>query len=85
MPYRERLYSWAIMRLHPDLERSIVARYRSRVEAEGHYWTLRRLVPEAKFAIVFDVEADTTLICAIESESQRQPQRDRTTNQDLEV
>lgn len=66
MPYRERLYSWAVMRLQPDCQSAIVARFRSRRDAEGHYWTLRRLVPEAKFAIVFDVEADTALIVAVE-------------------
>lgn len=70
MPYRERLHSWVLVRLQPNFQRSIVGRFRSRADAEGHYWVRRRLMPSLKFAIVFDLEADTTLICAVEDEDQ---------------
>jgi hypothetical protein len=69
MPYRERLHSWAVVRLQPKFQRSTVGRFRSRSDAEGHYWVLRRLMPETRFAIVFDLEADTAIISAVEDQA----------------
>ncbi|NEO75713.1 hypothetical protein [Moorena sp. SIO4G3] len=42
-------------RLHQDMQRVIVARFRNRSDAEGHLWALKRLMPEAKFIIIFDL------------------------------
>ncbi|MBW4652157.1 MAG: hypothetical protein KME20_03760 [Kaiparowitsia implicata GSE-PSE-MK54-09C] len=57
MTYRDRLYSWCIVRLLPQLQRVTVSRFRSRSQAENHLRVLRRLMPAAAFAIVFDPPA----------------------------
>jgi hypothetical protein len=36
MPYRDRLNIWAVMRLLPDFQRVVVARFRNPSDAEGH-------------------------------------------------
>lgn len=51
--YREQLHPWTIVRLLPDLQRVVVARFRRRGDAEGHLKVLRRLNPEAIYLIVF--------------------------------
>ncbi|AOX01155.1 hypothetical protein BJP34_18430 [Moorena producens PAL-8-15-08-1] len=55
MSYSERLHPWVIVRLLPKMQRVIVARFRNRSDAEGHLWALKRLMPEAKFIIIFDL------------------------------
>jgi hypothetical protein len=52
--YRDRLNSWAIARLLPNLQRTVVARFYSRSDAEGHLQCLKRLIPQASFILVFD-------------------------------
>lgn len=56
--YKERLNGWAIARLQPDAEREIVARFRSRSDADGYMQRLRQMVPNASFAVVFDCQRD---------------------------
>jgi len=56
MPYRERLHYWAIVRLLPNFQRAVMARFRKRSDAEGYWRSLRRLMPKAEFAIVFELE-----------------------------
>lgn len=56
--YRDHLSSWAIARLLPNLQRTIVARFRSRSDAEGHLKRLKQLVPQASFVLVFDVHLE---------------------------
>lgn len=62
--YQARLNSWAIARLLPNMQRTIVARFRSRSDADGHLQCLRQLIPDASFVVVFDcqpeIEAITT-------------------------
>ncbi|NEQ88014.1 MAG: hypothetical protein F6K26_51060 [Moorea sp. SIO2I5] len=46
-------------RLHQDMQRVVVARFRNRSNAEGHLKALKRLMPDAEFVIVFDVGNDS--------------------------
>ena len=52
--YRERLCPWAIISLLPNKQMTILSRFRSRSDAEGHLQRLRQLKPEASLALVFD-------------------------------
>ncbi|AFY41224.1 hypothetical protein [Nostoc sp. PCC 7107] len=52
--YKERLNSWIVARLFPDMQRVTVARFRSRSDADGYVQSLRQLMPEANFVVVFD-------------------------------
>ncbi|PAX59470.1 hypothetical protein [Brunnivagina elsteri] len=56
--YKKRLNSWAIARLLPDMKREIVARFRSRSDADGHLQLLLRVTPEAKLMLVFDCQQE---------------------------
>ncbi|MBD0346940.1 MAG: hypothetical protein ICV63_19360 [Coleofasciculus sp. Co-bin14] len=55
MTYFERLHPWCIIRPLPNLQRLIVARCRRRNDAESHVRLLRRLMPNIRYEIVFDV------------------------------
>jgi hypothetical protein len=55
MTYRQRLQCWAIARLLPSQKWAIIARFRSRSDAEGHFQFLRRKVPNVLFKVVFDL------------------------------
>ncbi len=54
MPYRDRLNGWAVVRLLPNFQRIVVARFRNPSDAEGHCQSLSRLMPDGKFVVVFD-------------------------------
>ncbi|NET66772.1 MAG: hypothetical protein F6K63_21245 [Moorea sp. SIO1G6] len=54
MTYRDRLSPWVIVRLLPKMQRVVVARFRNRSDAEGHLRSLRQLMPDVKFVIIFD-------------------------------
>ncbi|MDZ8187977.1 MAG: hypothetical protein RMX96_24390 [Nostoc sp. ChiSLP02] len=54
--YKQRLNSWAIARLLPNMQRVIVARFRNRSDAEGHLLALSQLIPNARFVILFDCQ-----------------------------
>jgi hypothetical protein len=54
MTHLERLSPCCIVKLLPNMQRQVVARCRRRNDAEEHLRDLRRLLPGAKFAIVFD-------------------------------
>ncbi|HBY77515.1 MAG TPA: hypothetical protein DEG47_11075 [Cyanobacteria bacterium UBA11148] len=54
MPYKERLNPWVLVRLLPKMQRVTVAHYRSRSDADGHLHALRRLMPNAKFVVIFN-------------------------------
>lgn len=56
--YKERLNHWAIVRLLPNMQRIIVGRFRSRVDAEGHLQRLHQLIPHASFLVVFDCQRE---------------------------
>ncbi len=57
--YQSRLYPWAIARLLPNMQRTLVGRFRSRSDADGHLRCLRQLIPHASFVVVFDSQPDT--------------------------
>jgi hypothetical protein len=52
--YRERLHHWAIALLLPNMERKIVARFRSRSDADGHLRFLRQHHHDAEYIVLFD-------------------------------
>lgn len=52
--YLERLSPWCLVRLLPNMQRLTVGRFRRWNDAHEHMKILRRLVPEANYAIVFD-------------------------------
>lgn len=54
MPYRDRLDGWAVVRLLPNFQRVVVARFRNPSDAEGHCKALRRLIPSGQFIVVFE-------------------------------
>ncbi|WP_416667192.1 hypothetical protein [Egbenema bharatensis] len=62
MTYRDRLSSWCIILLLPQMQRlppagrrpSVVARFRKRNDAEAHLQALKRLNPTLQYEIVFD-------------------------------
>lgn len=54
MTYRDRLSPWVIVRLLPNMQRVVVARFRKRSDAEGHLRRLRQLMPDVEFVIIFD-------------------------------
>ncbi|WP_424097613.1 hypothetical protein [Moorena producens] len=58
MSYSQRLYPWAVVRLLPMMQRVVVGRFRNRSDAEGHMQALKRLMPDGKFIIVFDIGQD---------------------------
>jgi hypothetical protein len=60
--YKQRLNSWAIARLLPDANREIVARFRSRSDADGYMQHLMQVVPNASFMIVFDCQPQEAAI-----------------------
>jgi hypothetical protein len=58
MTYLESLHPWCIVRLLPNLQSAIVARFRRRSDAEAHLQILRRLVPTVAYRIVFDIKPE---------------------------
>jgi len=56
MPYRERLNPWVLVRLLPNMQRLTVGQFRSRSDADGHLQILRRLIPNAKFVVMFNAD-----------------------------
>lgn len=47
-------YPWVIVRLLPNAQRYVVARFYLRSEAENHQRLLNRFMPAAEFEVVFD-------------------------------
>lgn len=54
MLYRDRLNHWAVVCLLPNMQRAVVQRFRNPSDADGYVKTLRRLVPQKQFIVVFD-------------------------------
>jgi hypothetical protein len=55
MTKKQCLKPWAVARQLPNLKWVIVARYRSRSDADGHLLLLRLRVPNLQFKVVFDL------------------------------
>jgi hypothetical protein len=60
--YRDRLNGWAIARNVVDQERVIIARFRSRSNADGYVQHLRQINPGVSFEIVFDCPREEVVI-----------------------
>ncbi len=60
--YKNRLNGWAIARVLADKERVIVARFRSRSDADGYVQHLRQMVPAGSFEIFFDSQREVAVI-----------------------
>jgi hypothetical protein len=58
MSYRDRLSPWCIIQRLPKMQRSVVARFRKRNDAEAHLRALQRLNPALHYEIVFDPPSD---------------------------
>ncbi len=56
MPYKERLTPWVLVRLLPNMQRLTVGQFRTRSDADGHLQILRRLIPNAKFVVMFNAD-----------------------------
>ncbi len=54
MTYRDRLNHWAVIRLLPNVQRLVVARFHKRSDADGHAAALKRLVPNGIYIVIFD-------------------------------
>lgn len=54
MSYRSQLTLWIIVKLMPNLQNVIVGRFRSKSDADGHLKVLNRMIPQAKFVVMFD-------------------------------
>ena len=55
MTYLEKLSPWCIVRLKPNMQNQIVARFRRRSDAEAHLQVLCRLIPNVSFTLIFNV------------------------------
>ncbi|NEU77455.1 hypothetical protein PI95_034610 [Hassallia byssoidea VB512170] len=56
--YKPNANPWAIFRCFEPTRQVCVARFRRRSEADGHIKTLRRMIPDASFQVVFDSQGD---------------------------
>jgi hypothetical protein len=56
MPYKERLNPWVLVRLLPNMQRITVGQFRNRSDADGHLQILGRLIPQAKFVVMFNAD-----------------------------
>ena len=52
--YFDRLHPWCIIRLLPQMQRTVVARFRKRNDAEAHLKILQQMNPDAEYVIIFD-------------------------------
>ena len=55
MAYKDRLKPWAVVRQRSNFQWLIIARYKSRSDADGHLLLLRQRVPNVEVKVVFDV------------------------------
>ncbi|MBD1911847.1 MULTISPECIES: hypothetical protein [unclassified Leptolyngbya] len=56
MSYQEQLNPWVVHKLMPDFKQAAVARFRHRSDAEAYLKIVARMIPQARFAIAFDVQ-----------------------------
>ncbi|NJL23370.1 MAG: hypothetical protein HC895_25250 [Leptolyngbyaceae cyanobacterium SM1_3_5] len=57
MNYQEQLNPWVIHQMLPDLKRSLVMRFRRRVDAESYLKVIQQMRPKAQFAIAFETSS----------------------------
>jgi hypothetical protein len=58
MTYFDQLHPWCLMRLLPNLQRQVIARFRRRNDAEAHMRVLRQQAPMGRYEVVFDAGGD---------------------------
>jgi len=61
MTYFEKLHPWCLIRLLPNCQRIVVARFRKRNDADDHLRVLQRLVKNRTFVIIFDSQEQPVL------------------------
>lgn len=61
MTYFEKLHPWCLIRLLPNCQRIVVARFRKRNDADEHLRVLQRLVKHRTFVIIFDNQEQPVL------------------------
>lgn len=61
MTYFEKLHPWCLIRLLPNCQRIVVARFRNRNDADEHLRVLQRLVKHRTFVIIFDSQEQPAL------------------------
>ena len=52
--YRARLFPWSVIRLLPDCQRSVLARFRNRNQAEEYVRSVKRVNSDWDCTIAFD-------------------------------
>jgi hypothetical protein len=55
--YKDRLNRWAIARIEESKHQTIMARFRSHSDAEGHLRVLRHQFPSDHFTIIFEKQS----------------------------
>ena len=61
MTYFEKLHPWCLIRLLPNCQRIVEARFRKRNDADEHLRVLQRLVKHRTFVIIFDSQEQPAL------------------------
>ena len=54
MTYRQRITPWIVVRLLPNMQRTVTGRFQRRSDAEGHLQFLQRYIPDGEFRVIFD-------------------------------
>ncbi|MEO1351992.1 MAG: hypothetical protein AAFW84_24855 [Cyanobacteria bacterium J06635_15] len=52
--YQAQLHPWCIVRLLPKMQRVVVGRFRKANDAEAHVRSLKKLIPNVQFVVIFD-------------------------------
>lgn len=52
--YQAKLHPWCIVRLLPKMQRVVVGRFRKGNDADEHAKSLRHLMPQGTFIVLFD-------------------------------
>lgn len=52
--YQAKLHPWCIVRLLPKMQRIVVGRFRKSNDADDHARSLRKLIPQGQFIVMFD-------------------------------
>ena len=52
--YQAKLHPWCIVRLLPKMQRVVVGRFRKGNDADEHIRSLRQLIPQGQFVVMFD-------------------------------
>lgn len=54
MTYQDRLKRWAVVRLLPNMQRVVVARFVKQSDADGYAQALRGVEAPAEWIVIFD-------------------------------